>query len=224
VTVDTAQVERIARLLARLDASSAFPFLGPELPPVGHPKAVDYFFAATLQQFGFWSVREERFDAPLVAQIGGTTLKGTFYLFSAFLRRLESDEEFCSPARQAAMTVDEIQDVFRADDRSVPMPALELHLEQAQAYGRDMLALGLCPEDVLCAARDSSRPLQTLLSQLDRVGGYKEDPFRKKSGLLALILSQRPEGFLAFGEGEDVDPVCAHRVGLFQPVHRTVFY
>jgi sugar/nucleoside kinase (ribokinase family) len=212
VTVDAAQVERIAHLLARLDDASAFPFVSPELPTVGHPKAVDFFFAATLQQFGFWSVQGGRFDAPLVAQLGGTALKGSFYLFSAFLRRLERDEEFCSPARQAAMTVDELREVFRADDGSDPMPALDLHLEQAHAYGRDMLALGLRPEDVLRNARGSSHPLRTFLSQLDRVGGYKEDPLRKKSGLLALILSQRPERFLAFGDDEDVDPVIDYHL------------
>jgi hypothetical protein len=31
---------------------------------------------------------------------------------------------------------------------------------------------------------------------LDHIGGYKEDPLRKKSMLLALILEQRPEKFL----------------------------
>jgi hypothetical protein len=173
---------------------------------------LDFFFAATLQQFGFWSVRDGRFDRPLVAPLGGTTLKGSFYLFSAFRRRLERDEDFCSPARQAAMTRSELLEVFRADDGSDPMPALELHLGQARAYGRDMLALRMSPASVLLAAQSSSHPLRALLSLLDRIGGYKEDPLRKKSGLLALILSQRPEHFLTRGHGEDVDPVIDYHL------------
>jgi sugar/nucleoside kinase (ribokinase family) len=212
VTVSEAQVEKIARLLARLDDASAFSFVGPELPPVGHPRALEYFFAATLQQFGFWSVREGRFEKPLVAQLGGSALKGSFYLFSAFLRRLERDADFCSPARQARLSRKELLEVFRADDGSDPMPALDLHLEQARAYGHDMHALKLNPPAILRAARSSAHPLRAFISQLDRIGGYKEDPLRKKSGLLALILSQRPERFLTFGEGEDVDPVIDYHL------------
>jgi len=92
------------------------------------------------------------------------------------------------------------------------MPALDLHLEQARAYGRDMLALGISPTSVLEHARSSPRPLEALLGQLDRIGGYKEDPLRKKTGLLALILSQRPEGFLPFGDGEQVAPVIDYHL------------
>ena len=193
-------MNEISRLLARLDDASAYPFVGPGLPPAGHPEALDFFFATTLQQFGFWSEKDGRYDRPMVAPLGGVELKGSSYLFTAFLRRLEKDQGFCSPARQADMTREELLDVFRADDGSDPMPALELHLAQARQYGRDMLALGLTPAALIENARASSRPLQHLLCSLDRVGGYKEDPLRKKSSLLALILSQRPEGFLAFGK------------------------
>jgi hypothetical protein len=210
--VDEARVKEISRLLARLDGAEAFPFVGPGLPPVNDPRAMDFFFAATLQQFGFWSERDGRFDGPLVASLGGNALKGSFYLFSAFLRGLERDAWFCSPARQAGMTRGELLEVFRADDGSDPMPALELHLAQARQYGQDMLALGLRPEAVLQSARASPHPLQTLLRQLDHIGGYKEDPLRKKSSLLALILSQRPERFLSFGDGEEVAPVIDYHL------------
>jgi hypothetical protein len=65
-----------------------------------------------------------------------------------------------------------IQAEFRADDGADPMPAVELHLAQAQAYGRDMLALGLTPRDVVEGARATATPLQTFLELLDHVGGY----------------------------------------------------
>ena len=212
VEVDGTQVERIARLLAGLDEAEAFPFVGPGLPPAGHPETAEFFFAATLQQFGFWHEQDGRFDRPMVARIGGSDLKGSAYLFTAFLRRLERDRGFCSPARQADLSREELLEVFRADDGSDPMPALDLHLEQARAYGRDMLALGISPTSVLEHARSSPRPLEALLGQLDRIGGYKEDPLRKKTGLLALILSQRPEGFLPFGDGEQVAPVIDYHL------------
>jgi len=212
VEVNGTRVERIARLIAGLDNVAASPFVGPGLPPAGHPNTVEYFFAATLQQFGFWHERDGRFVRPLVARIGGMDLKGSAYLFTAFLRRLERGDEFCSPARQAELSREELLEVFRADDGSDPLPALDLHLAQARRYGRDMLALGLSPKSVLEHARSSPRPLEAFLDKLDLIGGYKEDPLRKKSGLLALILNQRPERFLPFGDGEEAAPVIDYHL------------
>ncbi len=55
-----------------------------------------------------------------------------------------------------------------------------------------MLALKLTPGEVVRQAQTSVRPLRTLIGLLDHIGGYKENPLRKKTGLLALILNQRP--------------------------------
>ncbi len=221
VLVNKGQVRKVARKIAALAEVSAFPFVSPQLPPAGHPQALDYFFAATLQQFSFWSERNGHYHRPLIASIGGARLKGSDYLFDAFRRRLELDPEFCSPERQANLSRDELLDVFRADDGHDPMPALDLHLEQARRYGRDMLALQLTPSIVLRRALASAEPLSTFLRLLDHIGGYKEDPLRKKSTLLAVILNQRPESFLPLRNDEQVAPVIDYhlmrsclRVGL----------
>jgi hypothetical protein len=112
-------------------------------------------------------------------------------------------------------------DILRADNGDDPMPALEWHLAEARNYGRDMLALQFTPLTLLQKALVSHQPLQTLMATLDQIGGYKEDPLRKKSGLLALILNQRPEQFIPMQAGEQVDPVIDYhlmrsclRVGL----------
>jgi len=84
-------------------------------------------------------------------------------------------------------------EVFRSDVGDNPMPAVDLHVEQARSYGRDMLAIKQTPQTVLQESLTSDQPLQSFLHVLDQIGGYKEDPLRKKSGLLALILNQRPE-------------------------------
>lgn len=215
------QIKKISKMVAALDEAAPFNFISPELPPAHHPKVLDYFFAVTLQQFSFWNEQNNRYHTPLVAPLGGVNQKGAFYLFDAYRRRLESDADFCSPERQANLSRAEMLEIFKADDGTDPMPALDLHLEMANAYGRDMLALRLTPEAVLQKAQASANPLATLVSILDKVGGYKEDPLRKKSGLLALILNQRPESFLKFAEGEQVEPVIDYhlmrsclRVGL----------
>jgi sugar/nucleoside kinase (ribokinase family) len=212
VQVNKGQVRKIAEVISTLSEASPFPFVSPELPAVGHPKALDFFFAATLQQFSFWSEQNNRYHQPLIARIGGVAQKGSDYLWSAFRRRVEGDADFCSPERQANLSREELLEVFRADNGDDPMPALDLHLEQAHHYGQDMLALQLTPQAVLKKSLESAQPLQTFIVLLDQIGGYKEDPLRKKSSLLALILNQRPETFLPLRDDEQVAPVIDYHV------------
>jgi len=221
VRVNDGQVRRVAEKLSTLFEVSPLPFVGLEYPPVGHPKALDYFFAATVQQFGFWSERNNRYALPLIARIGGVERKGSDYLWEAFRRRLEQDADFCSPERQASLSREELLELFRADNGEDPMPALDLHLAQARQYGRDMLALQLTPQAVLDKALASPQPLQTFLVTLNQVGGYKEDPLRKKSLLLAMILNDRPETFLPLRDDEQIAPITDYhfhrsclRIGL----------
>jgi hypothetical protein len=54
--------------------------------------------------------------------------------------------------------------------------------------------------------------LQTFLVLLDQIGGYKEDPLRKKSALLALILNHRPERFLPLRDDEQVTPIIDYHL------------
>ncbi len=225
VQVNDGQVREVAGKISALSEASPFPFVSPEVPPVGHPRALDYFFAFTLQQFSFWSERNNRYHQPLIARIGGVEQKGSDYLWDAFWRRVEGDPDFCSPERQANLSREELLEVFRADNGDDPMPALDLHLEQARKYGRDMLTLQLTPQAVLDKALASARPLQTFMVTLDQIGGYKEDPLRKKSSLLAMILNQRPETFLPLRNDEQVEPVIDYhalrsclRVGLIDVI------
>jgi ribokinase len=225
VQVNEAQVRSVASTISTLSEVPPYAWVGPTLPPVGHPKALDYLFAATLQQFSFWTVRDNRYHRPLIAPIGGVELKGSDYLWAAFTRALEADAEFCSPERQANLSREELLAVFRTDDGGDPMPALDLHLEQARQHGRDMLALQLTPQAVVDKALASPQPLQTFLLTLDQVGGYKEEPLRKKSLLLALALNDRPERFLPLRDDERLAPIMDYhnmrsclRMGLIDVV------
>jgi sugar/nucleoside kinase (ribokinase family) len=221
VVVNEAQVQRVASLIAGLPEVRPFDFTGPEFPPAGHPAALDFFFSVILQQFGFWSMEDGRYHEPLIAAIWGQQRKGSSFMFQAYRHLLEKDPGFFTPKRQAKTTQAEFSSVLRTDDGQEVMPAFDLHLAQARAYGRDMLALNLTPSSILAQAAGSPTPLRTFLSWLDQVAGYKEDPFRKKSTLLALVLNQRPETFLPFGPGEQPTPVIDYhlmrsclRVGL----------
>jgi ribokinase len=212
VQVNHEQVEQVAKTISTISEASPYQWDSPTLPPAGHPKALEYLFAATLHQFSFWSTRENRYYQPLIAQIGGVELKGSDYLWAAYTRRLVEDPEFCSPERQANLSREEFLLVFRSDHGEDSMPALDLHLEQARSYGRDMLALELTPQSVLDTALASAEPLETFLLTLDQVGGYKEDPIRKKSLLLALALNDRPENFFPLRDDELIAPIMDYHL------------
>jgi hypothetical protein len=206
------QVRRVAGLVARLPEAQPFSFMGDLFPPAGHPQALDFFFAAVLQQFGFWQARDGRYLRPMIASIDGRTLKGSDYVWRAYRRTLDKDLQFLTPAHQAGLAEAELAAVFRADDGTNPMPAFDLHLQAAQAYGRDMQALDRTPAGMVAAARQSERPRAALLDRLTHVGGYKEDPLRKKAMLLCLILEQRPERFLEPAPGEPEPPVIDYHL------------
>ena len=138
-------------------------------------------------------------------------LKGSDYLWAAYRRWLDEDPEGLTPAGQCRLTRETLARRLRSD-RGGSLPAPELRLSQARSYGRDLEELGWTPARIVAEANATSRPLAGLLSRLDRVGGYKEDPLRKKAVLLALILRQRPEGLLRVEAGEEVPPVVDYHV------------
>lgn len=227
VVVNDGQVLQVSQLVAVLAEVTPFDFTGPVLPPVEHPLALDWFFVGTLQQFSFWTTENGRYHRPLVAVIDGVQLKGSDYLWQGYMRALRDDPDFLSVQRQATQSREELLALFRADDGSDPMPALDLHLEQGRQYGRDMLSLSLTPVEVIRQAHASQKPLGRFLELLDHIGGYKEDPLRKKSALLAVILNQRPEKYFIPGKGEEMTPVIDYhamrtclRVGLVEVVDR----
>ena len=211
VCIDDDRLQRVAALLAALPDLRPFDFASEILPPAGHPGALDFFFAATLQQFGFWSLADDRYGAPMWAPFGGRRRKGSDYLWAAYLRWLEEAPSGLSVKAQAALDALTFAVHLRDDDGRMPLPEPALYLQAAQTYGQDMTALGLTPRTLLARATGSPHPIAALLAQLDHVGGYKEDPLRKKSALLALILRERPEGFLSRA-GDDVPPIVDYHV------------
>jgi len=225
VVINTEQVEKVSRIVKALQDADPFSFISDFLPPRDHPGALDYFCAVILHQFGFWEAKNSRYSQPMIAFIDGRQLKGSAYLFYAFNRYLEKQPDFFIPQNQAQVTRGRLLNVFKADDGTDPMPAIDLHVAQARSYGKDMLALGLTPRVMVEKANQSEAPLGALIAMLDHIGGYKEDPIRKKSNLLALCLSQRPEKFLRFGRHESVLPVVDYhgmrsclRLGLIDVV------
>ena len=210
--VDRRRVAGLAPVVRRLDELKPYPFVGPHLPSSGDQGALDFFFAATAQQFGFWETAADRYARPMIARLDGHELKGSDYLWACYLRWLGEAPGELTPEGQAGLDLETLARRLRDDRGEVPLPALQARLRLANQQGRDLLALGSAPAAILDRANRARRPLAALLDQLDHVGGYKEDPLRKKSALLALILRQRPEGFLRRVEGDAVPPIVDYHV------------
>ena len=229
VRLDQDRIRRVAGVIASTPEAAAFDFTGPDFPEPGIPAALDFFFAATLQQFGFWHERGGRYEMPMAASLGGRALKGSDYLWAAYRRWAREAPDELTLAGQATLDDADFDHRLRDDDGHNPLPAGPLHAACARAYGRDMLALGLAPASLVAEANAADRPLARFLRLLDHVGSYKEDPWRKKSALLAAILSQRPERFLRFREAEDVPPIVDYhcqrsclRLGLVSVADETL--
>ena len=207
VLVNHDQVQQTAKLISGFEAEKPYNFIDSTLPPLTHPLTVEYFFVTVLQQFSFWSSREKHYHLPLISEIGGNELKGAFYLFMAYKQKLDEDPNFFLAERQAELTLNELRQLFLSDNKEDVMPVLELHLDAAKRYGKTMLELGWTPQSILKSASKSKRLLATFLAKLDHVGGYREDPLRKKSALLAMILNNRPEKYFEFGKMESLPPI-----------------
>ena len=217
------RIEAVGKILEDLPEANAFDFTGDDYPPMGHQSALDYFFASTLQQFGFWTTKDGHYDQPMYAPIGGRELKGSDFIWAAYRRWLDQDPDGLSAHAHAKLNQAWFDYRLRDDSKRNPLPAPDLHLEQALSYGHDLTALGLTPKLIVEHANKAEQPLRAFLEHLDQIGGYKEDPLRKKSALLAAILYARPERFLHWGEDEEIPPIIDYhlqrsclRIGLIE--------
>jgi sugar/nucleoside kinase (ribokinase family) len=214
VRVDDGAVGRLAGLIATLDDLRPFDFTGDLFPAVGDPSATAWFTAATLQQFGFWYERDGVWAGSMVAAIDGVERKGSDYLWAAYRRWAQRDADAMLPAHQAAITPERWHDLVADDTGRDPFPESQLAVDLAGAFGRTLIDLDVDADDLLRAAASAPRPMRALLTLLDHVGGYREDPLRKKSALLGVILRQRPEQFLPrpAGTDDDAPPIVDYHV------------
>lgn len=212
VRVDPAAVDRLAGRIATLEELRPFDFTGELFPPVGDPTAVPWFTAATLQQFGFWHERDGAWGGSMVAPIDGTRRKGSDYLWAVYRRWAQQEPDAFEPRRQSRVSLDDWRRVVADDAGDDPFPTSDRAAALARDHGRTLLEVGETAESLLAAAAAAPRPMRSLLRLLDHVGGYREDPLRKKAALLGVILRQRPERFLPNGLGDDAPPIVDYHV------------
>ncbi|MBP46877.1 MAG: hypothetical protein CMH53_02980, partial [Myxococcales bacterium] len=212
VHISERQRDKIGEMIATMADAQPFSFVGPHFPEIGDPAAIDFFFASILHQFGFWSASEGQYVKPTWAQWKGQALKGSDYCFAAFRRLVDRDPASLSPRSQATWRWQDTVELFADDSGEVPMPVLATHHTLSRGYGRDLWELGREPKELVQAAQRAVDPGAYLLTVLDHISGYREDPLRKKSMLLILALGQRPERFIDLRRCKTLTPVVDYHI------------
>ena len=62
VSINTNKIRQIAKIIeTEEDGELPYTFTGMGQPAIGHPNTLDFFFALTLQQFGFWNKNNQKY-------------------------------------------------------------------------------------------------------------------------------------------------------------------
>jgi hypothetical protein len=216
VSFDTVQIARIAEVVADLPEVEPVDFCGSGLgadlfPERDEPWAVDYFFAVTLHQYGFWTDDGNRYLEPYYGTLDGQPRKGAEFMFRAMLKAARKFPVLLSPERQANMTAEQMAAIFAEDDGICRLPMLDTHLELTRQYGRYLVARNVDPDRIVAECNRSNNPAKAFVATLQHIPGYAEDPLEKKLFLLAIILKNRPEKFLAI-QNSDLRPVVDYHI------------
>ena len=181
-------------------------------PERGRPGVLEVFFFSCRHQFGFWTLRGDRWEAPMIAPLDGRKLKGSDFLFRAVTRAWQRDAEVFQPRRLAASSDAELDRMFWSDEGRNPLPMWPEHLALIRGYAAWFLERRLSPADVLAEAASQEKPLRALLETCREIPGYAEDPMQKKAMLLAIVLENRPEKFLPVRDPESAVPIIDYHL------------
>lgn len=227
VRIDHEQVARLAEFLSTLDGMKPFDFCAggtSAIFPAPHaPGVLNAFFLNAAHQFGFWHLKDGRYDRPMIARVGGVDRKGSDYLFYCFQRARDRDPDIFNPRHLAGLDEDSLDALFRDDTGHNPLPMWPEHLALIQAYAQWFIDEDTSPRSLVEEANDAAQPLAHFMERVGVIPGYREDPLKKKLMLLAVILENRPEHFLRVTDPESAVPIIdyhlqrsALRTGLVQ--------
>lgn len=216
IWVDERQIEAFAAHLRNSGAARPFDFCslseGFLYPGRGRDGVLEYFFFACAHQFGFWTLQDGRWTAPMVARLDGRGLKGSDFLWRAATRAWQKNPRVFFPDALAALSDRQLDEVFHDDTGVNPLPMWPEHLALICGYARWFTVRNTAPAELLRRAQAAAKPLQALLAALAEIPGYAEDPLQKKAMLLAIALENRPEHFLQVADPESAVPIIDYHL------------
>ncbi|RMH57258.1 MAG: hypothetical protein D6679_06995 [Candidatus Hydrogenedentota bacterium] len=183
VVIDPEVLGTLAEVL-RGKSLPPFSFTEPAefFPPVGHPRALEYFFAVVMHQYGFWFLEGERWNGVFLGVRDGRTLKGSDFVWYTATRDLLANEPVLTR--------------FHDDSGTSPLPMKETHEKFTITFAAFKKSHSL--EAIVSDAAKRRDGVAFFVRSLSELPGYREDPLKKKAMLLAMALANRPERFLPF--------------------------
>lgn len=216
LSIDDRRIGAFADFLRQSDTASPFDFCsrseGFIYPERGGEGVLEMFFFACAHQFGFWTLDGDRWRAPMVAPLDGRDLKGSDFLWRACTRALQADPAAFRPAALARQPDAGLDALFHDDAGNNPLPMWPEHLDLIRGYARWFADQASSPAGVLRRVQTAPRPLNALLETLAAIPGYAEDPLQKKAMLLAIVLENRPEHFLAVADPGSAVPIIDYHL------------
>jgi hypothetical protein len=216
ISVDERQIDAFAAHLKKSGGAEAFDFCsrseGFIYPERGRAGVLEYFFFACAHQFGFWTLKDNRWAGPMIARIDGRELKGSDFLWRACTRAWQKDPQVFAPASLAAKNNRTLAEIFHDDAGQNPLPMWPEHLALIRGYAQWFADRATTPAEVVRQIHAGPKPLFALLALLAEVPGYAEDPLQKKAMLLAIALENRPEHFLKVSDAESAVPIIDYHL------------
>jgi hypothetical protein len=216
IWVDERQIDAFAAHLKKSGGTQAFDFCslseGFIYPEHGRAGVREYFFFACAHQFGFWTLKDNRWTAPMIARIDGRDLKGSDFLWRAGTRALQNNPQVFAPASLAAKNNRALAEIFHDDAGQNPLPMWPEHLALLRGYAQWFADRQTTPAEVVRQINAEPKPLFALLALLAEIPGYAEDPLQKKAMLLAIALENRPEHFLKVSDPESAVPIIDYHL------------
>ena len=109
--VNDKMVKKVAEMIRLLPSKDlkTLEFIEPEkFPAVGGPGVLNYFFAVTMQDYGFWMGDDKGYVKPLYGGIDGKRLKGSDLLWTLSMKTYrEQGPDFFCPTNLAKLEYDE---------------------------------------------------------------------------------------------------------------------
>ncbi|OGN05272.1 MAG: hypothetical protein A3B99_01770 [Candidatus Yanofskybacteria bacterium RIFCSPHIGHO2_02_FULL_44_12b] len=180
-------------------------------PPLNAPGVINFFFAVTMQNYGFWIGDIGGYVEPLVKEIDGKVLKGSDLLSVLSMKVYrEKGPEFFDPQNLAKLS---FLDFCAWFPENAGFQDLTIRHQMAVDYGKFMSRFTDSPvESLVSFANSQKRPLSFFLRQTKNLPGYDKDELAKKNLLLAMILSNRPERFLRVNSEEKWNPIVDYHL------------
>ena len=181
-----------------------------KFPAVGDPGALDYFFAVTMHDYGFWIGDERGYVNPLSGVIDQKILKGSDLLWTLSMKIYrESGPEFFNPRNLAEL---ELKDFCRWIPEKYGFQDIVTRHNMTVEYGKYCVHKNINTKHLVTIANYSESSLQSFIRLTSSMPGYNKDDLFKKNLLLAMISANRPEKFLKVRSEEKWPPIVDYHV------------